>query len=172
MVKSTHINEAGLVHMVDVSAKRDSKRIAVAQAKVRLPAPPEGSPERSQGSSERSPSSASGEWYSPKGPVFQTAVLAGIQAAKQCSSLIPLCHALPLDSCEIDIRWDSPSDIYIRTEVVCTAKTGAEMEALTAASVAALTIYDMAKSVVQGIEITDIRLLKKQGGKSDYAYRR
>jgi cyclic pyranopterin monophosphate synthase len=155
---SSHINAAGFPRMVDVGDKKSTRRRAVAEGTVRVP-------------------NLSGriddEWYSPKGPVFQTAVIAGIQGAKGTASLIPLCHPLPLSRCDVDIRQDHgdagpDGAVTIRVEctVETTAQTGVEMEALTGVSVACLAIYDMGKSVVRGIEITDIRLLEKSGGRS------
>lgn len=149
--------------MVDVSAKNDSERVAVAQASVSL-------------SSElmamvRDQSFA-------KGDILATARIAGIQAAKKCSDLIPLCHPLPLTKVTVDIDEFNDNqtttaghvqqNMGLRVTATCktTGKTGVEMEALTAASVASLTLYDMCKAVDKGIVIQDIRLLEKQGGKS------
>nr|WP_202913774.1 cyclic pyranopterin monophosphate synthase MoaC [Pararcticibacter amylolyticus] len=109
-----------------------------------------------------------GEIHSPKGPVFQTAVIAGIMAAKNTSSLIPLCHPLSLDDCKLHISVNAEKEIIIECTVSITAKTGVEMEALTGASVAALTIYDMCKSFSHNIVIRETRLLKKTGGKNDF----
>lgn len=105
----------------------------------------------------------------PKGDVFAVARIAGIMAAKRCDELIPLCHSLPLESVNIDLEPHSdPPRIEITSEVTCTAKTGAEMEALTAVSAAALTIYDMVKSVDREARISDIQLIEKSGGKSGH----
>ena len=109
-----------------------------------------------------------GELQSKKGPVFQTAILAGIMAAKKTSELIPLCHPIGLEDCRVDIRMNEAGDVEIETLSTVTHKTGVEMEALTAASVAALTIYDMCKGISHDIVIKDVRLLEKRGGKSDY----
>jgi cyclic pyranopterin phosphate synthase len=103
-----------------------------------------------------------------KGGVFQTAILAGIMGAKKTSDLIPLCHPLSLDNCAIDIRFINKNELEIITEASIESKTGVEMEALTAASVAALTIYDMCKAMSHNIVIKNIELLSKTGGKSDY----
>jgi cyclic pyranopterin phosphate synthase len=116
---------------------------------------------------------AGGEIASKKGPLFQTAILAGIMGAKKTSELIPLCHPLPLDDCKIEIETrppaaDGSAEIAIHCHARTHAKTGVEMEALTGASVAALTLYDMGKAVSHGIVIREIRLLEKTGGKSDY----
>lgn len=151
---SSHINTAGFPRMVDVGDKDITRRRAVATGTVIVPG---------------MDGTVDDEWYSPKGPVFQTATIAGIQGAKQTSSLIPLCHPLPLSRCDVDIR-QVRSEGTVTVRVVCTvetdARTGVEMEALTGATIACLTIYDMGKSVVRGIEISDIRLLEKTGGKS------
>ena len=110
-----------------------------------------------------------GEIGTKKGPIFQTAVLAGVMGAKKTSELIPLCHSLALDDCQVEIKPDaSRREIAIHCRVQTHAKTGVEMEALTGATVAALTFYDMAKAVSHGIVIREVRLLEKTGGKSDY----
>ena len=109
-----------------------------------------------------------GEIATKKGPIFQTAILAGTMGAKRTSDLIPLCHPLPLDDCQIEIEIVEPSLFKIHCRVRTEAKTGVEMEALTGATVAALALYDMGKSAGPGIVIREIRLLEKTGGKSDY----
>ena len=110
-----------------------------------------------------------GEIATKKGPIFQTAILAGVMAAKKTSELIPLCHPLALDDCQIEIQPNaSLSEIAIHCRVQTQAKTGVEMEAMTGATVAALTFYDMAKAVSHGIVIKQVRLLEKTGGKADY----
>jgi cyclic pyranopterin phosphate synthase len=114
-----------------------------------------------------------GDISTKKGSVFQTAILAGTMGAKRTSELIPLCHPLPLDDCKIEILPKGPSkDGAVEVDIHCwvrtEAKTGVEMEALTGATIAALTLYDMAKSASHGIVIKQIRLLEKTGGKSDY----
>lgn len=110
-----------------------------------------------------------GEIQSKKGPIFQTAILAGTMGAKKTSELIPLCHGLPLEDCQIEIVPDAAQHkVAIHCRVQTHAKTGVEMEALTGATIAALTLYDMAKAVSHGIEIESVRLLEKTGGKSDY----
>jgi len=149
--KLTHLDESGAAHMVDVSAKPVTQRAATAEALVRMqPA--------------TLAAITSGEM--PKGDVFAVARIAGIQAAKRTDELIPLCHGLPLDAVEIDITADGADAIRIRATCRVAARTGVEMEALTAASVAALTIYDMCKAIDRGIEIAAIRLLSKSGGRS------
>lgn len=151
----THLDENRQPQMVDVAEKQVTRRTARAEAIVNL------TPEvmaRFDGT----------ELQSKKGPVFHTAILAGIQAAKKTSDLIPLCHPLPLAKCKVGIEPIDDSRVAVRTEVVTDAKTGVEMEALSAASGAALTLYDMCKAVTKGIVIEQIRLLDKTGGKSDF----
>lgn len=164
---SSHINETGMPHMIDVGVKDPTRRRAVASGIVTVPA---------------GGVLVGEEWHSPKGPVFQTAIIAGIQGAKATSGLIPLCHPLPITRCGITIQPVNTDegkgtenaravDQTIRLEVVCTvettARTGVEMEALTGVSIACLTVYDMGKSVTHGIVIGPIRLLEKTGGKRD-----
>jgi cyclic pyranopterin phosphate synthase len=110
------------------------------------------------------------EIFAKKGPVFATAVVSGVMAAKKTSDFIPFCHQVGLDRCDIDIRFDDTARNRIRIDctVSCTHKTGVEMEALVGASHAALTIYDMMKALSHSIEITEVKLIKKTGGKSDY----
>lgn len=103
-----------------------------------------------------------------KGSVLNTAILAGIMAAKQTSSLIPLCHPLPLDKCDVTIEPEGDASLCVECECGTSSKTGVEMEALTGASVAALTIYDMCKAANPSIEITRLHLVEKRGGKSDF----
>jgi cyclic pyranopterin monophosphate synthase len=110
-----------------------------------------------------------GEIATKKGPIFQTAILAGVMGAKKTSGLIPLCHPLALDDCQVEIKADPrQGEIAIHCRVQTHAKTGVEMEAMTGATIAALTFYDMAKAVTHGITIKEVRLLEKTGGKSDY----
>ena len=140
--------------MVDVSEKSISKRIAKAQAVVQL-----GKKIVSQMNGD--------ELITKKGPVFQTAIIAGVMAAKRTHELIPFCHPLALEDCKIRITVKKNKAI-IDTEAVITSKTGVEMEALTAASVAALTIYDMCKALSHHIIIEEIKLMAKSGGKNDF----
>jgi cyclic pyranopterin phosphate synthase len=155
----SHIDPRGQARMVDVSVKNVTARTAVATA--RITARPE-------------VVSAILAGDLPKGDVLATARIAGIQAAKRTAELIPLCHPLPLDAVEVDIAPDASGAtagdaIVITARAVATARTGVEMEALTAATVAALTIYDMAKSADKSMTIGPIRLEEKSGGKSgDY----
>lgn len=151
----THLDENSQPSMVDVGEKAITRRSARAEAIVNL-------------TQEVMTRFADGDIQSKKGPVFHTAILAGIQAAKKTSDLIPLCHPLPLSKCKVAIDPIDDSRVAVRTEVITDAKTGVEMEALSAASGAALTLYDMCKAVTKGIVIENIRLLEKTGGKSDY----
>lgn len=151
----THLDSQGEARMVDVSAKEPTRRHAVAAAQVRMSA---------------ATLEAIQAGNAPKGDVLATARIAGIMAAKQTSQLIPLCHPLPISKVEVSLTPDSHLPGYrIRAEVVTKAETGVEMEALTAVSVAALTLYDMAKALEKGMVIESIRLVSKTGGKSgDY----
>jgi cyclic pyranopterin phosphate synthase len=152
----SHLDAQNRPVMVNVGDKAVTKRTAHAVAMVTLP--------ESLAALLRD-----GEIATKKGPIFHTAVLAGVMGAKKTSELIPLCHPLPLDDCQVEIRPDRErGEIAIHCRVQTHAKTGVEMEALTGASVAALTFYDMAKAVTHGIVIKEIRLLEKTGGKSDY----
>jgi len=146
----THVDQTGAMHMVDISEKPATKRVAVAQARVRL------------GSEALS---AIREQTAKKGDVLAAVRLAGIQAAKRTADLIPLCHPLALSSVRVDIEVeDWGVDIQATTETI--GPTGVEMEAMTAASVAALTLYDMLKAVERGITIESVCLLEKSGGRS------
>ena len=111
---------------------------------------------------------AEGDLQSKKGPVFQTAIVAGVMAAKRTSELIPLCHPIGLEDCQIDIELKDGGHVQIDCRATVTHKTGVEMEALTGATVAALTVYDMCKGISHEIVIRDTRLVEKRGGKSDY----
>jgi len=150
--KLTHIDEAGRPHMVDVSAKADTNRIAVAKGFMRMQ-PATFKLIMSGGTA--------------KGDVLATAQLAGIMGAKKTPDLIPLCHPILINSVQIDFTpKETDSTIEITATVESTGKTGVEMEALTAVSVTALTIYDMCKAVDRGMKIENIRLIRKSGGKS------
>ncbi len=161
----THLNAKLQAQMVDVSGKEPSTRTARAQGLVYLP--DQAAQALGLKQSQDFPLGKH-EIIGPKGPVFQTAIIAGIMAAKKTSSLIPLCHPLALDKVEIDIVVNEAGLIEIVACCKTQHKTGVEMEALTAVSVAALTIYDMCKALSHDIEIRSIRLLEKTGGKSDY----
>lgn len=150
----THIQD-GLPSMVDVSAKPSNPRTAVAAVRVELGA---GIMERFENK----------DLSGPKGPVLQTAIIAGTMAAKKTGELIPFCHPLPVEHCAFEITPDG-TGVVIRCEVGTTGKTGVEMEAMTGASIAALTVYDMCKAMNKGIRIEGLRLISKTGGKSgDY----
>ncbi len=148
----THIDSQSLPTMVDVADKSVTKRIAVAEARVRFPA-------------NVADELRSNGFNSSKGPVFQTAIIAGVMAAKRTHELIPFCHPLGLENCKIAIDMQG-DDAVIRCTAGVTHKTGVEMEALTGASIAALTIYDMCKALSHDIVIGDTRLLEKSGGRS------
>lgn len=149
----SHLNPQGEAQMVDVSEKAITRRVAVAAGKVIM-------------SLETLEAIEAGN--APKGDVIGTAKLAGIMAAKQTSNLIPLCHPLPIKKVEVKIAGDRSLPGYsIEATAIVTGQTGVEMEALTAVSVAALTLYDMAKALEKTMTITDIRLVSKTGGKSD-----
>lgn len=152
--KLTHVDAAGNPQMVDVSGKEITRRTAQAQAVV--------SPGK-----EIMALITNDELITKKGPVFHTAIIAGVMGAKQTASLIPFCHSLNIDDCQVTIQVKEEK-IIINSSVTVTARTGVEMEALTAASVAALTVYDMCKALSHSIVIEEIRLLEKTGGKKDF----
>ncbi len=154
----THIDENGDVRMVDVSEKAVTKRIAVAEGFISM---------------HRSTLDMIVEWKAAKGDVLACARVAGIMGAKRTSDIIPMCHPLPITKAKVECapvfegeREDGRVGIHVTTTTGVTGKTGIEMEALTAASIACLTIYDMCKAVDRGMEITDVRLLLKDGGKT------
>lgn len=150
----THLNDKDQPRMVSVSDKTITKRTATAQSQLQLP--------------DVIAALFNGEdIVTKKGSVFQTAIIAGIMAAKRTHELIPMCHPLGLEKCDIDIQMADANTVRITAEVAVTHKTGVEMEALTASSIAALTIYDMCKGLSQDMVIGETKLLKKTGGKSD-----
>ena len=151
MNRPSHVAPDGSVVMVDVGAKAVTARTALARALVRLP-----------------PAAAAAlrDATLPKGDAFVTAQIAGILAAKRTGELIPLCHPLPLDAVDVTFTWEGADVLRVESRATTTAKTGVEMEAMVAASVAALTIYDMCKSLDKGIVIEAVRLIEKTGGKS------
>lgn len=152
LMEITHLDDKGNARMVDTSGKPVTLRRAVATGAIYL-----------QGDT----LAMIAEGGLPKGDVFAAARIAGIMAAKRCDELIPLCHSIPLDSVTVDLLpRDNPARVEIQSEVICRAQTGAEMEALTAVSVAALTIYDMVKAIDRTAVIGDIRLMEKSGGRS------
>jgi cyclic pyranopterin monophosphate synthase len=157
MTDFTHLDAAGNPSMVDVGEKAITHRIAIARSVVQV-------------SDDILSLLAGSEIQTKKGPVFQTAIVAGVMAAKKTGELIPLCHPIGIDNCQITVKITENKEI----EIICTAsvhgKTGIEMEALTGASVAALTIYDMCKALSHDIIIKETRLLSKSGGKTDYNF--
>lgn len=151
----SHLNEKGNPKMVNVSDKKVTKRTAIAKASMFL-----GAEIISHFNNE--------ELTTKKGPVFQTAIIAGIQGVKKTSELIPMCHPLLINSADIGIQIIDAENIEVLCEVTIEGKTGVEMEALTGANIACLTIYDMCKSINQNMVITAVKLLEKTGGKSDF----
>ena len=154
-MKFSHIDHEQRPTMVDVSDKTPSKRTAVAESRVRFP-PAVTAALRDNG------------LRTPKGPVFDTAIVAGVMGAKRTHELIPFCHPLGLESCRITIEMEGDTAV-IHCMVSVHHKTGVEMEALTGASIAALTLYDMCKALSHDIIIGDTRLIAKDGGKSSFA---
>lgn len=156
MSELTHFDAAGASRMVDTSGKADTARQARASALVRM------RPETLALIRDRKVA---------KGDVFEVARLAGIMAAKRTSDLIPLCHPLPITGVTVDLAADGPDAVRIEATVKVVGKTGVEMEALTAVSVAALTVYDMCKSIDRGMTVERVRLEEKAGGKSGHFVR-
>lgn len=152
--KLTHVDSAGNPRMVDVSEKTITKRTARAQAIVDV-------------GGEILEQIENNELITKKGPVFQTAIIAGVMGAKKTSELIPFCHPLGLEDCQVSISVRNKK-IVIEASAAVTAKTGVEMEALTAAATAALTVYDMCKALSHDIVIAEVKLLEKTGGKKDF----
>ena len=148
----SHINSRNEPGMVDVGDKAVTRRSATAEALIELPP-------------EVAAALEGDEIRGPKGPVFQTAILAGTMAVKRTAELIPLCHPLPIEGIEIEIRPEDGVRLRVTCTVRTTHKTGVEMEALTGASVAALTVYDMCKALSHAIVVRDLRLVAKSGGK-------
>ena len=157
MSKLSHIDKANRPTMVDVGGKTATARTAVACSHVFVPDNVASALKENAGRSK-------------KGPVFDTAIIAGVMAAKKTHELIPFCHPLGLENCKISIEFVTDNKIEILCQVSVTHKTGVEMEALTGASVAALTIYDMCKALSHDIEIQSTKLVQKTGGKSDYGH--
>lgn len=151
----THVDSANRPTMVDVGDKAVTRRMATARAVVVFP--PEVELDRNA------------ELRTKKGPVFDTAIVAGVMAAKKTHELIPFCHPIALEDCKIAVDWTEAGDVVIECSVRATHKTGVEMEALTGATAAALTIYDMCKALGHGIRIRDVSLVSKTGGKRDFA---
>lgn len=153
--KLTHLDASGNPSMVDVGEKKITRRSARARSIVVL-------------TDEILEQLRQEDIQTKKGPVFQTAILAGIMGAKKTGELIPLCHPLGLDNCHIDIHLNEQKEVIIDCTAIITAKTGVEMEALTGATVAALTIYDMCKAMSHDIVIKETKLMAKTGGKRDF----
>jgi len=151
----THLDEQNNPQMVDVGSKNITKRVAKASCLVELPA-------------DIVEQLKDGDIETKKGPVFQTAILAGIMAAKRTADLIPLCHPLAINKCDVKIEVESSNTVRIISTVSLNGKTGVEMEALVAANVAGLTIYDMCKGFSHDITLKETKLLEKTGGKSDF----
>ena len=154
--KLSHIGAGGAPAMVDVSGKAASLRVATAEAIVRFPA-------------EAFRALEAAGFATAKGPVFHTAIVAGTMAAKRTHELIPFCHPLGLERCDVAVEPAGDRAVAIRCTAAVHHRTGVDMEALTGASVAALTVYDMCKSLSHGIVIESLRLVEKTGGKSDFA---
>lgn len=156
-MKLTHINEAGEANMVDVGDKSITARVARAYGKIHM-----------------QPETLETLLASQlkKGDGLAAARIAGIMGAKKTAELIPLCHTVPIEKVDISFKKESDSILGIYSFAKCTYKTGIEMEALTAVTVAALTVYDMCKAIDRSMSIEEIRLLEKTGGKSDYYYER
>ena len=155
MSSFTHLDASGNPNMVDVSEKKITKRTARAQAIVIL-------------SDEILSHFENDDIKTKKGSVFQIAIIAGVMAAKKTGDLIPLCHPLGLENCNVFINLNDKKEVVIECIASLTSKTGVEMEALTGATVAALTIYDMCKAFSHDIEIKSVKLMEKTGGKRDF----
>jgi cyclic pyranopterin monophosphate synthase len=151
----SHVDAGNRPTMVDVGDKAVTTRTARARAIVRFP--DDIRPDRNA------------ELRTKKGPVFDTAIVAGVMAVKRTHDLIPFCHPIPIDGCKLEIEWGDEGEVVIECTVRATHKTGVEMEALTGAATAALTIYDMCKALTHGIRIEGIALVEKTGGKRDYS---
>jgi cyclic pyranopterin phosphate synthase len=153
--KLTHLDKQNNPTMVDVSAKQVTQRTATARSIVVLP-------------DEVVQQLVDGDIQTKKGAVFQTAIIAGIMAAKKTGDLIPLCHPLGMDNCQVYIKLHTDNEVIIECTAGITAKTGVEMEALVGASIAALTVYDMCKAMSHDIVIKETKLISKTGGKRDF----
>ena len=150
--KLSHVDPAGRPRMVDVGAKRATRRVATAEARVRFPADVAATLRRQ-------------DLRTAKGSIVDTAIIAGTMAVKRTHELIPFCHPLAIERCTFEIEFAGPAELVIRCTVAVTHKTGVEMEALTGASIAALTVYDMCKALSHEIVIGEVRLVEKSGGK-------
>lgn len=150
--KLTHLDSSGHPRMVDVGAKSVTRREAIAEATVRFPI-------------DVADVLRAQDLHSAKGPIVDTAIIAGTMAVKRTHELIPFCHPLPIENCRFEIAFSSKTQLVIRCSVAITHKTGVEMEALTGASIAALTVYDMCKALSHEIVIENLHLVEKSGGK-------
>jgi cyclic pyranopterin monophosphate synthase len=155
MARLTHLDESGSPKMVDVGDKAVTARTATAEARLRLPREVVLELQRTG-------------HRTAKGPVFDAAIIAGIMGAKRTHELIPFCHPLGLENCTIGIEKASDGELTIRCTASIRHKTGVEMEALTGATIAALTVYDMCKALSHDIEITSVRLIEKSGGRRNF----
>lgn len=155
MSSFTHLDASGSPNMVDVSEKKITKRTARAQAMVVL-------------NDDILYHFENDDIKTKKGSVFQTAIIAGVMAAKKTGDLIPLCHPLGLENCHVSISLNAKKEVVVECLATLTGKTGVEMEALTGATIAALTIYDMCKAFSHDIEIKSVKLMEKTGGKRDF----
>jgi cyclic pyranopterin phosphate synthase len=153
----THVDSGNRPTMVDVGDKAVTTRTATARTSVVFP--PEVLTDQIAGT----------ELTTNKGPVFETAIIAGVMAAKRTHDLIPFCHPIPLENCKITVDWGAENEVVIECTVRATHKTGVEMEALTGATVAALTVYDMCKALSHAIRIAETKLVAKSGGKRDFS---
>jgi cyclic pyranopterin phosphate synthase len=151
----SHLDESGRPRMVDVGAKTVTRRMAVAESLLRFPAEVASELRRQA-------------MRTAKGAIADTAIVAGTMAVKRTHELIPFCHPLPVERCRIELAWRDGSTLVVTCEVAATHRTGVEMEAMTGASVAALTVYDMCKALSLDIVIGGVRLLAKQGGRRDF----
>lgn len=154
MAELSHIDPQGRPTMVDVAAKAISERRAIAIGRVRFPLAV-------------AQQLAAMDWRAAKGPLIDTAIIAGTMAVKRTHELVPFCHPLPIEGCRFDIGWAGDAVLRIECAVRTTHRTGVEMEALTGATVAALTVYDMCKALSHAIVIGPAKLLAKRGGKRD-----
>jgi len=150
--KLSHVDPSGRPRMVDVGAKAATRREATAEARIRFPR-------------EVAAALRKQDMRSAKGSIIDTAIIAGTIAAKRTHELIPFCHPLAIERCTLGIAFDAANELVIRCTVAITHKTGVEMEALTGATVAALTVYDMCKALSHEIVITEVRLVEKSGGR-------
>jgi cyclic pyranopterin monophosphate synthase len=155
MNELTHINKQGFPSMVNVAEKKPTQRTATARSIVVLP-------------DKVLESLLNNDMQTKKGSIFQTAIVAGIMAAKRTGELIPLCHPLGLEDCKLQLHLNEARELVIECTTSITAKTGVEMEALVGVSIAALTVYDMCKALSHDIVIKETRLISKSGGKNDF----